>query len=129
MEVPETAEYLQKAEHLRKRAAQGGDYNRGAGQSTSLAIRVHKIRMGTDTGTDGRPTSDIEPALEDGIEQENMNEEEYISAILREKNTVARQRLLERYQKYSREPIVFVKYMGSDNAVKWTTAVGNAFIR
>ena len=31
VEVPETAEYLQRAEHLRNRAARGGDYNRGAG--------------------------------------------------------------------------------------------------
>ena len=37
--------------------------------------------------------------------------------------------LIERWQTYSREPIVFVKYMGGETAVKWTTVVGSAFIR
>ena len=137
VEVSETAEYLQRAEHLRKRAARGGDYNRGAGKSTSLAARAHKIRVGTGTGSHGQPgdPGDSEPGSDEGLpgsdrsEQGQHDQEKYISALLRQKNTVARQRLIERYQKYSREPIVFVKYMGSDNAVKWTTVVGSAFIR
>jgi len=33
------------------------------------------------------------------------------------------------YQNYSREPIVFYKSLGSDNAVKWTIVVGAAFER
>ena len=40
----ETPEYLQRAEHLRKKALFDGDHNRKAGKSTSSQVRSLKMR-------------------------------------------------------------------------------------
>ena len=37
---------------MRKKAIFGGDYNKGSGKSTSLAMRTHKMRTGKPKGED-----------------------------------------------------------------------------
>lgn len=82
---------------------------------------------------DGEPLGEGEDEGEDGpievVNEKTQAElDEEAKEIIQKKNKFYGKEVIDRFKELSREPIVFIKGLGSDMPLKWTTIVGDAFV-
>ena len=95
-------------------------------------MRSHKMRTEKPKGEDESQSENSYNEEFDDAEiakLKKQDREKYISSLLGNKEATERNKLVKTFQKYSREPIVFIKSLNGSLTIRWTTFVGKAFIK